>query len=52
MTDSVTLTHRVIEACAKYRIYTNMHTAPGGQNGGWHCDAGVHSQAYHNRVFS
>ncbi|KAH7907321.1 glycoside hydrolase family 5 protein [Hygrophoropsis aurantiaca] len=35
---------RVIEACAKHSIYTiiDMHTAPGGQNGGWHSDAGVH----------
>ncbi|TFK51286.1 glycoside hydrolase [Heliocybe sulcata] len=35
---------RVIALCAKYQIYTiiDMHSAPGGQNGGWHCDAGIH----------
>ena len=35
---------RAIEACAKHQIYTiiDMHTAPGGQNGGWHCDSAVH----------
>ncbi|KAJ8688977.1 Endo-1,4-beta-xylanase 5 [Pleurotus ostreatus] len=33
---------RVINVCAKYGIYTiiDMHTAPGGQNGGWHSDHG------------
>ncbi|EIW77768.1 glycoside hydrolase family 5 protein [Coniophora puteana RWD-64-598 SS2] len=35
---------RAIEACAKHGIYTiiDMHTAPGGQNGGWHCDSACH----------
>ena len=35
---------RVVTACAKHGIYTilDMHTAPGGQNGGWHSDAGTH----------
>jgi hypothetical protein len=35
---------RVISTCAKYNIYTviDMHTAPGGQSGGWHADAGSH----------
>ena len=35
---------RVVEACAAHGIYTilDLHTAPGGQNGGWHCDSGVH----------
>ena len=35
---------RVVAACAKHGIYTilDMHTAPGGQNGGWHSDAGTH----------
>ncbi|OBZ72767.1 Glucan 1,3-beta-glucosidase [Grifola frondosa] len=35
---------RAVAACAKHGIYTvlDMHTAPGGQNGGWHCDAGTH----------
>ncbi|KAI0933252.1 hypothetical protein AcV7_004773 [Taiwanofungus camphoratus] len=31
---------RVVMVYAKYGIYTiiDMHTAPGGQNGGWHSD--------------
>ncbi|KAL1943731.1 hypothetical protein VTO73DRAFT_4176 [Trametes versicolor] len=35
---------RAVAACAKHGIYTiiDMHTAPGGQNGGWHSDAGTH----------
>ena len=35
---------RVVAACAKHGVYTilDMHTAPGGQNGGWHSDAGTH----------
>ena len=35
---------RAIAACAKHGIYTilDMHTAPGGQNGGWHSDHGAH----------
>ncbi|KAL5514139.1 XYL5_2 [Sanghuangporus baumii] len=35
---------RVVDACAKHGIYTiiDLHTTPGGQNGGWHCDSGVH----------
>jgi len=35
---------RAIALCAKYSIYSviDMHTAPGGQSGGWHADAGVH----------
>lgn len=35
---------RAIAACAKHGIYTiiDLHTAPGGQNSGWHCDSGVH----------
>ncbi|KAJ8521326.1 hypothetical protein ONZ45_g1972 [Pleurotus djamor] len=33
---------RIADVCAKYGIYTviDMHTAPGGQNGGWHSDHG------------
>jgi len=36
---------RVVDICARHGIYTilDLHTAPGGQNGGWHCDAGTHS---------
>ncbi|KDR73666.1 hypothetical protein GALMADRAFT_626014 [Galerina marginata CBS 339.88] len=35
---------RAISVCAKHSIYTviDMHTAPGGQSGGWHADAGSH----------
>lgn len=35
---------RAIAACAQHGIYTilDMHTAPGGQNGGWHSDHGAH----------
>ncbi|KAF9532235.1 glycoside hydrolase family 5 protein [Crepidotus variabilis] len=35
---------RAISICAKYSIYTviDMHTAPGGQSGGWHADGGTH----------
>ncbi|KIJ19432.1 glycoside hydrolase family 5 protein [Paxillus involutus ATCC 200175] len=40
-TDGFRHLDRAIEACAKHQMYTiiDMHT---GQNGGWHCDAGVH----------
>ncbi|KAJ3530069.1 hypothetical protein NMY22_g8729 [Coprinellus aureogranulatus] len=35
---------RAMEICAKHSIYTviDIHTAPGGQSGGWHSDAGIH----------
>jgi aryl-phospho-beta-D-glucosidase BglC (GH1 family) len=35
---------RAISICAKHSIYTviDMHTAPGGQSGGWHADGGTH----------
>ncbi|KAA1470951.1 glycoside hydrolase family 5 protein [Dentipellis sp. KUC8613] len=35
---------RAIRICATHGIYTiiDLHTAPGGQNGGWHADAGTH----------
>lgn len=35
---------RAISVCASQGIYTiiDMHTAPGGQSGGWHADAGTH----------
>jgi hypothetical protein len=35
---------RVIGICSKHGIYTilDLHTAPGGQNGDWHSDAGTH----------
>ncbi|KDQ58101.1 glycoside hydrolase family 5 protein [Jaapia argillacea MUCL 33604] len=39
---------RAIEICAKYKIYTiiDLHTAPGGQNGGWHSDHGCHIASF------
>ncbi|KAH9840772.1 glycoside hydrolase superfamily [Rhodofomes roseus] len=39
---------RVIATCAKHGIYTilDMHTAPGGQNGGWHSDHGAHISGF------
>lgn len=35
---------RAIALCAAQSIYTviDMHTAPGGQSGGWHSDSGIH----------
>ncbi|RXW17225.1 hypothetical protein EST38_g8619 [Candolleomyces aberdarensis] len=35
---------RAISLCAKHSIYTviDVHTAPGGQSGGWHADGGTH----------
>jgi len=35
---------RAISILSKLSIYTviDMHTAPGGQSGGWHADAGTH----------
>ncbi|KAF7760927.1 CAZyme family GH5 [Agaricus bisporus var. burnettii] len=35
---------RAIAICAQHSIYTiiDMHSVPGGQSGGWHCDAGTH----------
>lgn len=41
---------RVIQACASQGIYTilDIHTAPGGQNGGWHSDHGTHIANFWN----
>lgn len=35
------LVDRIVNICADYGIYTilDMHTFPGGQNQGWHCDS-------------
>ncbi|KIY68275.1 glycoside hydrolase family 5 protein [Cylindrobasidium torrendii FP15055 ss-10] len=35
---------RAIKYCAAHSIYTiiDVHTAPGGQSGGWHADGGTH----------
>jgi aryl-phospho-beta-D-glucosidase BglC (GH1 family) len=35
---------RVVDICANHGIYTilDLHSLPGGQNQGWHCDAGSH----------
>jgi len=45
---------RVIDICSKHGIYTvlDMHTAPGGQNPGWHSDHGTHlSQFWKHKDF-
>ena len=38
------LLDRNVDLCALEEIYTvlDMHTFPGGQNQGWHCDSGLH----------
>lgn len=38
----------VVNSCAKYGIYTilDLHTVPGGQNQGWHCDSGIHKALF------
>ncbi|TEB18124.1 glycoside hydrolase family 5 protein [Coprinellus micaceus] len=43
-TDAFRQLDRAISVCAKHSIYTviDMHTAPGGQSGGWHADGGIH----------
>ncbi|PFH49153.1 glycoside hydrolase family 5 protein [Amanita thiersii Skay4041] len=35
---------RAVALCAAHSIYTviDMHSAPGGQSGGWHADGGTH----------
>ena len=42
------LVDRIVEACAAEGIYTiiDMHTFPGGQNQGWHCDSGIHKALF------
>ncbi|KAG5650341.1 Endo-1,4-beta-xylanase 5 [Sphagnurus paluster] len=39
---------RAIAACALHGIYTiiDLHSAPGGQSGGWHADGGTHLGAF------
>ncbi|KAF7986708.1 hypothetical protein HWV62_20240 [Athelia sp. TMB] len=39
---------RVVDICAKHGIYTilDLHTAPGGQNMGWHSDQNTHIAAF------
>lgn len=39
---------RVVSLCAAQGIYTilDMHTAPGGQNNGWHSDHGTHVASF------
>jgi len=36
------LVDRIVDICAAEGIYTiiDLHTTPGGQNGGWHADSG------------
>lgn len=42
------LVDRIVDACANEGIYTilDMHTFPGGQNQGWHCDSGIHKALF------
>lgn len=42
--DGFRFVDRIVDACAAEGIYTilDMHTFPGGQNQGWHCDSGLH----------
>ncbi|KAF5378065.1 hypothetical protein D9615_007643 [Tricholomella constricta] len=39
---------RAIAACAAHSVYTiiDLHSAPGGQSGGWHADGGTHLPAF------
>ncbi|KAK1051050.1 endo-1,4-beta-glucanase [Friedmanniomyces endolithicus] len=38
------LVDRIVDLCSAEGIYTilDMHSFPGGQNGGWHSDSGLH----------
>lgn len=42
------LVDRIVDACAAEGLYTiiDMHTFPGGQNQGWHSDAGIHKALF------
>ncbi len=42
------LVDRIVDACAAAGIYTiiDLHTCPGGQNQGWHCDSGIHKALF------
>ena len=42
--DGFRLVDRMVDVCAAEGIYTilDLHTLPGGQNQGWHCDSGTH----------
>nr|CDP27084.1 Putative Glycoside Hydrolase Family 5 [Podospora anserina S mat+] len=42
------LIDRIVDACAAEGLYTiiDMHTFPGGQNQGWHSDAGIHKALF------
>ncbi|KAJ9630889.1 endo-1,4-beta-glucanase [Taxawa tesnikishii (nom. ined.)] len=42
------LIDRIVELCAAEGIYTilDLHTFPGGQNQGWHCDSGIHKALF------
>ncbi|KAK0707133.1 glycoside hydrolase superfamily [Lasiosphaeria miniovina] len=42
------LVDRIVDACAAEGLYTilDMHTFPGGQNQGWHCDTGIHKALF------
>jgi aryl-phospho-beta-D-glucosidase BglC (GH1 family) len=42
------LLDRIVNLCAEQGLYTtlDLHTAPGGQNQAWHCDAGIHKALF------
>jgi aryl-phospho-beta-D-glucosidase BglC (GH1 family) len=42
------LIDRIVDACAAEGLYTvlDLHTCPGGQNQGWHCDSGIHKALF------
>jgi len=45
---------RMVNICAKAGIYTilDLHTAPGGQSQGWHCDSGIQKALFwEHKVF-
>lgn len=46
--DGFKLLDRIIDACASQGIYTviDMHTFPGGQNHGWHCDSAINKPLF------
>ncbi|KAG8986119.1 hypothetical protein FRB90_004206 [Tulasnella sp. 427] len=43
---------RIINICAAEGIYTilDLHSAPGGQNPGWHCDTGIQKSLFWEHI--
>lgn len=43
---------RIVNICAAEGIYTilDLHSAPGGQNPGWHCDSGINKSLFWEHV--